>query len=561
MKFSEFVYQRPNVDQLEEKLRNLIESFKKANSFEQARDILNQINQLRNDFSTASAIATIRYCMNTLDDFYKKEKEYFDEASPRMEGVIVELYKALVSSPFKDQLQKEFGNQLFTIAQLQTKTFKPEVLEDLILENKLGTEYSNLVSSAKIPFEGQNLTLPQVAAFMQVADRQVRKKAAEAYFSFFERNEEKTDKIYDQLVEVRTKIAHKLGYENFVQLAYDRLGRSDYNPKMVAKFREAIKKYIVPVVSELREEQRKRLEVDVLKYYDFSVVLKEGNPKPKGEPDEIIQKARQMYEEMSPETGEFFNFMLEDELMDLKSREGKYPGGFCHFIPNYKSPFIFANFNGTQDDVEVLTHEAGHAFQVYRSRNFTVPEYYWPTTESCEIHSMSMEFFAWPWLELFYGQDAEKAKFVHLSSALFFIPYGTLVDEFQHLVYENPSMTPQQRKKLWRSLEKIYMPELDYDGNKFLENGGRWHRQTHIFESPFYYIDYVLAQICAFQFWIKWEENRKKAFEDYLKLCDAGGSKSFMELVKLANLSSPFEEETIKKVAEKVVLWLEKQKI
>ncbi len=561
LEFSQFAYQRPNVDELERKMKDLVKSFKTATNYEQAKDAFESLNQLREDFETAAAIAMIRYCINTKDEFYRKEKQFFDEASPRMEGLRTEFYEVLVNSPFKEKLQNEYGQQLFNLATLYTKTFKPEIMEDLVEENKLCTEYSNLVSSAQIEFKGKRMTLPQLAAFMLSADRATRKQAAEAYFSFFAKNEEKSDQIYDQLVKLRTKIAHKLGYDNFVQLAYYRLGRSDYDAKMVARFRDGIRKYIVPLVSQLRKEQEKRLGVDKLKYYDMGVILREGNPKPKGEYDEIVAKARRMYEEMSNETGEFFNFMLENELMDLKSREGKYPGGFCHFIAKYKSPFIFANFNGTQHDVEVLTHEAGHAFQVYRSRNFTIPEYHWPTTESCEIHSMSMEFFAWPWMEFFYDKEANKAKFVHLCDALYFIPYGTCVDEFQHTVYENPSMSPEERRRLWRDIEKIYMPELDYDGNEFLEKGGRWHRQTHIFESPFYYIDYVLAQFCAFQFWIKWDQDNKKAFADYLNLCDAGGSKSFTELVKLANLQLPFEEETVKKVADKVVSWLNSQKL
>ncbi len=561
VKFSQFVYERPNLEEIERQFTDLIKKFQDATDYEEAREFVKQINQLREDFSTASAICMIRYCMNTKDEFYSKEKDFFDEVSPRIDGLTNEFYKALVNSNYKKELEQEFGSQLFNLATLYTKIFKPEVLNDLVEENKLGTQYSTLVSSAQVEFKGKRLTLPQLGAFMLSSDRQIRKEASEAYFSFFALNEEKNDEIYDKLVKLRTNIAHKLGYENFVQLAYDRLGRSDYDASMVVKFREAIKKYIVPVVSMLRQEQRNRLMVDKLKYYDMATIFREGNPKPKGEHDEIVNKAKKMYEEMSNETREFFNFMLENELMDLKSRDGKYPGGFCHFIAKYKSPFIFANFNGTQGDVEVLTHEAGHAFQVYRSRNFDVPEYHWPTTESCEIHSMSMEFFAWPWLEFFYKEEAEKAKFVHLCEALYFVPYGTCVDEFQHIVYENPSMTPDERKKLWRSLEKIYMPEIDYDGNEFLEKGGRWQRQAHIFESPFYYIDYVLAQFCAFQFWIKWEEDRTSAFNDYLNLCDAGGSKSFTNLVRLANLQSPFEEETVKKIANKVVSWLNSQKV
>lgn len=556
MKFSQFVYRRPNLTEIQDEFKKQIEQLKKAASVQKAKECVQKINEIREDFSTASSICMIRFCMNTKDEFYKKEKDYFDSITPIMEGLVNEFYTALLQSQFRDDLEKEYGKQLFNIAHLAIKTFRPEILEDLIQENKLSTQYAELVSSAQIQFNGKKLTIPQLRAFMISPDRNVRKQAAETLYSFFASNEEKSDKIYDQLVKLRTKIAHKLGYDSFTQLGYDRLSRSDYNPKTVKDLREAIKKHIVPVVVELREKQTNQLNVEKLKYYDLSILLKEGNPRPHGNEDEIVSKAKKMYQEMSSETAEFFNFMLENELLDLKSRDGKYPGGFCNFVPRYKSPFIFANFNGTEHDVEVLTHEAGHAFQVYRSRHFEIPEYHWPTLEACEIHSMSMEFFAWPWMEYFYQEQAEKARLVHLWGALNFIPYGTCVDEFQHYVYENSNITPKERRRAWREIEKTYMPEIDYDNNQFLENGGRWHQQGHIFQDPFYYIDYVLAQICAFQFWIRSFEDKENAFKDYVNLCNVGGSLPFTQLLMVAKLSSPFEEKTIKSVATHVLNWI-----
>lgn len=556
MKFSQFVYKRPDLSQIQNQFKEQVEQLERANSAGKAKECVEKINRIREDFSTAHAICMIRFCMNTKDEFYKKEKDYFDSAGPVMDGLVNDYYRALVDSKFKDELENVYGKQLFSIANLAIKTFKPEILEDLIQENKLSTQYAELVSSAQIQFNGKKLTIPQLRAFALLADRTVRKQASEALYSFFSSNEEKSDEIYDQLVKLRTKIAHKLGYDSFVQLGYDRLTRSDYNPQMVKNLRQAIKEHLVPVVTKLRDKQAEKLGVEKLKYYDLSVILREGNPRPMGNEDEIVLRAKKMYEEMSDETAEFFNFMLENELLDLKSRDGKYPGGFCNFVVNYKSPFIFANFNGTEHDVEVLTHEAGHAFQVYRSRHFDILEYHWPTLEACEIHSMSMEFFAWPWMEYFYGEKAQKAQLVHLWGAMNFIPYGVCVDEFQHYVYETPNATPKERRKLWREIEKTYMPEIDYDGNKFLENGGRWHQQGHIFENPFYYIDYVLAQICAFQFWIRSLTDKENAFRDYVNLCDTGGSLPFTKLLNVAKLSSPFEERTIKFVTEHVFNWI-----
>jgi M3 family oligoendopeptidase len=332
--------------------------------------------------------------------------------------------------------------------------------------------------------------------------------------------------------------------------------RTDYNAEMVANFRKQVLEYIVPVSQQLKKRQTERLGLDELKYYDENFSFKTGNATPKGDPDWIVANGKKMYQELSPETDEFFTFMLDNNLVDLVSKKGKQGGGYCTYFSQYQAPFIFSNFNGTSGDIDVLTHEVGHAFQVYESRNINVPEYAFPTYEACEIHSMSMEFFAWPWMNLFFEEDADKYRFNHLSDSLQFIPYGVSVDEFQHYVYSNPEATPAERKQAWRDIEKKYLPHRNYEGNTYLEQGGFWHKQGHIFASPFYYIDYTLAQLCAFQFWKRSNEDFKSAWNDYLELCQAGGSKSFIKLVELAGLTSPFEDGCISSVIGDIEGWL-----
>jgi M3 family oligoendopeptidase len=556
LEFSEYRYERPNMEEIKTKFATALQKFKQADCIEIQDEAMREMNAIRNDFSTMANICYIRHTVDTNDEFYKQEQDFFDEVEPMMKGLVTDYYNALVNSRFRSELEKKWGKQLFALAETQLKTYSPEIVEDLQLENKLTSEYTKLVASAKIFFEGEERTLAQLQPFAESPDREMRKRASEARVNFFKEHEEKFDDIYDQLVKVRTKIAQKLGFKNFVELGYARLGRTDYNAEMVAKFREQVKEYIVPVAVKLRERQRERIGVDKLKYYDEAFSFKTGNPTPKGDAEWIIENGKKMYKELSPETDEFFRFMTENELMDLVAKKGKAGGGYCTYIENYKAPFIFSNFTGTSGDIDVLTHEAGHAFQVYESRHYEIPEYNWPTLEACEIHSMSMEFFTWPWMELFFKEDTEKYKFNHLSSALLFLPYGVAVDEFQHFVYENPNATPAERKRAWREIEKKYMPTRDYDGNDYLERGGFWQRQSHIYTTAFYYIDYTLAQICAFQFWKRSRENREQAWNDYLTLCQQGGSKSFTELVKVANLISPFEEGCVQSVIGEIESWL-----
>ena len=557
MNFNDYKYERIDIDAVKKQFEELIESFSKADSAEKQCKIMDEIINLRNHIDTMITLVSIRHSINTADDFYDKENDYCDEISPLLYGFTTDFYEALVTSKFRKELEDKYGKFLFDQAECSLKTFNEEVIPQLQEENKLSSKYDKLIASAKIPFDGEERTLSQMAPYTQSKDRNVRKDAAKKVAEFFSAHKNDFDEIYDKLVKVRTEIAHKLGFKNYVELAYARLRRLDYNAQDVAGYRKQVLENIVPLHSELRERQAKRLGIDKLKFYDEPIKFNSGNADPHGDPEWILNHGKTMYRELSKETDEFFTFMTENNLLDLLSKKGKNSGGYCTYIPDYKSPFIFANFNGTAHDVDVLTHEAGHAFQVYESRGYEVPEYLWPSYEACEIHSMSMEFLTWPWMGLYFENDEDKYKFIHLSEALLFIPYGVTVDEFQHWVYENPEATPEERRNKWLETEKKYLPTRDYGEIDELKEGIFWFRQGHIFGTPFYYIDYTLAQVCAFQFWIKSRENREKAWEEYLNLCRLGGSKPFFELMKAANLKNPFNEGTIASVIPKIRKFLD----
>lgn len=557
MKFNDYKYEKINIDETKEKFSSLIKSFSDAENLEEQTKYMDEIIKLRNHIDTMETLVSIRHSIDTTDEFYDKENEYVDEISPILFGFISEFYKALVNSKFRADLEKKYGKFLFDLAENTLKTFNEEIIPDLQEENRLSSKYSKLIASAKIQFDGEEKNLSEMVPYTQSKDRNVRIEASKKVAHFFKENKDEFDKIYDGLVKVRTTIAQKLGYKNYVELGYARLSRLEYDSKMVASYRKQVLENIVPLHTELRQRQAKRLGLNKLKFYDEPIKFNSGNADPHGDPEWILNHGKTMYNELSKETAEFFSFMTEKNLLDLLSKKGKMSGGYCTYIPEYKSPYIFANFNGTSHDVDVLTHEAGHAFQVYQSCGYEIPEYLWPTYEACEIHSMSMEFLTWPWMDLFFENDAEKYKFIHLSEALLFIPYGVTVDEFQHWVYENPNATPDDRRAKWLEIEKKYLPTRDYGEVDDLKEGIFWFRQGHIFNSPFYYIDYTLAQVCAFQFWIKSQENREKAWDEYLALCKLGGSKPFFELMKAANLKNPFDQGTIASVIPKIREFLE----
>ena len=552
MKFKDMPYERVDFTKVETELKELTDAFEKAQSGEEQFAIHERFYALTDRVDTLMTIANILFDVDTSDKFYTEEHEYYDEKGPVYSNLVLEYYKKLYNSPYRAYLETKIGPVAFKNMELAQKSMDEKLIPLMQEENSLTMEYDKLIASAKIEFDGKELNLSLMRPYLTSQDRNVRKAAWEKATAFFVENGEKLDEIYDKLVKNRTAQAREMGYENYLELGYYRMRRNCYNKEDVEVFRRQVKEYLVPFAEKLHDRRRRRLELDKLMYYDENVYFKEGNPAPTGTPEEILASGQRMYRELSPETGEFFDFMQENELFDVLGRKTKRAGGYMTYLPLYHSPFVFANFNGTSGDVDVITHECGHAFQGYLSGKDPIREHSEITMETAEIHSMSMEFFAEKWTELFFGDRAQEYIDMHLEDSAAFIPYGCMVDEFQHIVYENPDMTPAERKAAWSKLEKEYKPHLDYGDNEYLAQGGYWQRQLHIYDSPLYYIDYCLAQTCALQYKVKMDADFKAAWESYLKLCKLSASDFFTAMIKEVGLASPFEDGCLKNIVEKL---------
>ena len=548
IKFSEYPLIVPNAKKMSKKMDALIAKLKECDNANDAAKVINKINAYFEEIDTEASVIYVLYSCNTTNEEYKKAQDTVDELSPLFGKYSTDVEKILVNASYRPDLEKKYGSFLFKKYEASLKTFDEKIMPELIKENKLVSEYDMIFGGAQIEFRGESLNLSQLGKYMQDKNRETRKEAAQAMDSWLKENEEKIAKIYDDLVHVRVEISKKLGFESFTDLAYLRLGRVDYNAEMVEKYRKQIADDVVPVCQKLYKQQMKNLGIKKPQYYDYNLMFASGNPVPAGDTEYLVNQAHKMYADLGPESKEFFDFMIKYELMDLEARKGKAPGGYQTSFSLYKSPFIFSNFNGTQGDVNVLCHEGGHAFQCYLSSGIKVPEYRQPTLESCEIHSMSMEFFAWPYMDGFFGKDAEKYKYSHLADSIEFLPYGATIDEFQHWVYANPEATHEQRCAAFREIEKKYTPHKKYDDTPTLAKGTYWMRQGHVFANPFYYIDYTLAQVVAFQFAIENMKNHEKAWKKYIKLCKCGGKYPFQELLAKNHLRNPFEDGNIRKV-------------
>ena len=552
MKFKDMPYKRVEKEELEKTLTGIMEEFKAASSGEEQFEIHKKYYELMDDVATNMTVANIRHDVDTTDSFYDKEKEYYDEMEPIINNLQISYDKLLYNSPYRDYLVSKIGPVAFKSMELSFKAFDEKLIPLMQEENALTTEYNKLIAGAKIEFDGKVLNLSLLRPYLIHSDRSVRAAAHKKQSEFFAANAEKLDEIYDKLVKNRTAQARELGYENYLELGYYRMNRNCYGKEEVESFRNQIKEYFVPFAEKLHDRRRQRLGLDKLSYIDAAVYFKEGNPAPFGTPDEILAAGQKMYSELSPETKEFYDFMMENELFDVLGRKTKRAGGYMTYMPVYHSPFVFANFNGTSGDVDVITHECGHAFQGYLSGKDPIREHSDITMETAEIHSMSMEFFTQKWMELFFGDRAQDYIEMHLEDSAAFIPYGCMVDEFQHIVYANPDMTPAQRHAAWLELEHVYRPHQDYGDDEFMGKGGFWQKQQHIYNSPFYYIDYSLAQSCALQYKVKMDEDFDAAWASYLKLCRLSASDFFTNMVKEVGLMSPFEPGCIKNIVEKL---------
>ena len=560
MKFSEMPYTRPDYAAAAKELDSLTARLRGAASAQEQVALYKEYETLLSHLSTQATLCSIRHTVDTRDAFYEEENNYNDEQAPLLEEKLQPFRQALLASPYRAELEESLGKLLFQNMELEEKAFSPEIVPLMQEENRMANEYQKLYASAQIPFMGKTVTVAQLGPYKESTDRTTRRAALEAEGSFFDENREQFDELFDKLVKNRTQQAKALGFDSFVELGAIRRMRNCYTPADVASFRDQVVRDLVPLTVKIKERQAKRLGIarEDFTFTDNALSYKDGSATPQGTPEEILAAGKKMYEELSPETRDFIHLMFDNELFDVLAKDGKAPGGYCTSLPDYQCPFIFSNFNGTSGDVDVLTHEAGHAFAAWMNRDRVPMQYTWPTMEACECHSMSMEFFAWPWAEGFFGADAAKFRYSHLAGALTFIPYGTAVDHFQHIAYEKPDLTPAQRHAEWKRLLGIYMPWLRLDGDiPFYGDGESWQQKHHIYSSPFYYIDYCLAQTVSLEFWAMIQQDRQNAWDHYMAYTRQGGTKVFTELLKNAGLESPFEENCLRTVCEAAGNWLD----
>ena len=563
MKFNEMTYTRPDIGALLARCKELAAKAAAAPDGDALVRLYYEQSEAFAEYNTAANLANIHYTCDTRDAYWKAEQDFFDANGPAVTNASVEISRAFLANPHVDALTEKFGTTCVAGMKNAILSMDDRTVELQQQFNALVSRYQQIYGGALVELDGKQLTIPQLGPYKEDLDPAVRRAAYEAEAGYFDAHRTELDELYGQIVQNLNAQARVMGYHDYSELSYVRMNRIGYGPEEIRKFRDQVANDVVPQLQKVMALRAKRTGIARPTFTDLPIMFKDGNPKPIPGYKARMDAARTMYHELSPETAEFIDFMQENELFDVESRPGKMSGGYMTSLPSYKAPFIFANWNDTSGDVDVLTHECGHAFEGYvAERDPAIPaDLECPGMESAEIHSMAMEFLTAPWHHLLFGRDTDKYALLHAEDSFVFLAYGCEVDEFQHIMYQNPDLTPDERNAEWLKLEKKYRPWIDFDNLPFYGRGAGWQRQLHIYECPFYYIDYCLSTMAALQFFLLSLTDHKDAWARYLRLVRRAGTASYTELLETAGLKVPFEEGSIKGIAQQMTDWLETHQV
>ena len=563
MKFNEMTYTRPDIDALLAQCRELAAKAAAAPDGDALVRLYYEQSEAFAEYNTAANLANIHYTCDTRDAYWKAEQDFFDANGPAVTNASVEISRAFLANPHVDALTEKFGTTCVAGMKNAVLSMDDRTVELQQQFNALVSRYQQIYGGALVELDGKQLTIPQLGPYKEDLDPAVRRAAYEAEAGYFDAHRAELDELYGQIVQNLNAQARVMGYHDYSELSYVRMNRIGYGPEEIRKFRDQVANDVVPQLQKVMALRAKRTGIAHPAFTDLPILFRDGNPKPIPGYKARMDAARTMYHELSPETAEFIDFMQDNELFDVESRPGKMSGGYMTSLPSYKAPFIFANWNDTSGDVDVLTHECGHAFEGYvAERDPAIPaDLECPGMESAEIHSMAMEFLTAPWHHLLFGRDTDKYALLHAEDSFVFLAYGCEVDEFQHIMYQNPDLTPDERNAEWLKLEKKYRPWIDFDNLPFYGRGAGWQRQLHIYECPFYYIDYCLSTMAALQFFLLSLTDHKDAWARYLRLVRRAGTASYTELLETAGLKVPFEEGSIKGIAQQMTDWLENHQV
>ncbi len=509
------------------------------------------------DWEELSAVQYEAYSLAYIDmtvdtgnpEYETRYMQIVDELVPVKEQRDFALKRKLLASPAVDELGDEYKVYLRNIRS-EVGLFRDENVPLMQEALKLEQEFNKIVGAQEAEFRDQKYTLPQLLPFLEEQDRDTRKEAWLARWNAKLADADALDDLYDRMYEVRQTMAHNAGYANFRDYKFEEMKRFDYTSQECLEFHEAIAKNITPVVARDWEERKAQLGADELKPWDLDVDA-EGAPPIK--PFETVERLEEgcytIVSKIDEQLAGYFREMIDERLLDLANRPGKAPGGYMDTLPDTQVPFIFMNAVGSKDDVNTLLHEGGHSFHYYLARKLPLYSYHGTTHEFSEVASMSMELLSRPYMSEFYSEE-ELGRLLkdQLRDTLKFFPFMAMIDSFQHWVYTADDHSAAARRKKWTELEKRFRPGIDWTGlEQYREIGWQY---PHVFDVPFYYVEYGIAQLAALRIWLNSLQDERGAIEAYKRALSLGGSRPLPELFDAAGARFGLDDMAVSEIVQ-----------
>ncbi|MEJ9251505.1 M3 family oligoendopeptidase, partial [Bacillus thuringiensis] len=511
---------------------------------EQSKVIWDIEEQLRSHY--------IAFQCNTDDeeikDTFEHDQQFVKPLLKRYQNLLDNKY---LESPFRMELDSNVYGLLDTKIKNAQKLFCEENIELEIQEDKLITEYFEITGGLSGIWDGEEKTITELQSYLQDSNRDTRKKAKTIISEQFLSVEKELQNILNQLIEIRHQKAKNIQLENYRDYMFKKYERFDYSAKDCYELAESIRKYVVPLKDKILLEKKDKLQVDTLRPWDVSAVTPDQKVlKPIANENDLIEKSTHIFNKLDVEFSALLNRMYKHNCLDLTSRKGKAAGGFCEYLPASQLSYIFMNLNYTQDDIVTFIHEMGHSIHNELIKPLKLRQYIEIPAETAELASMTMELFSLNYWDTFYTdkKDLKQAKINFFKDVISYLPIMLIVDQFQHWLYENPSHTSEERNEKYLQLQKHYQSSVIHiDG---YENwiATSWLPVLHIFEVPFYYIEYAIAQLGALQMYKQYKEDPKQALENYKKALSLGSSQSIKEVYDAAGIRFDFSGETIKEL-------------
>lgn len=539
---------------LEPWFKNLLE--REIPTTEKFEQWLRDYNELEAVISEDACWRQIRMTCDTTNKAFEESFNYFFlEIQPKIQPYADQLNKKLVSSPFAGDLDQEKYFTYLRTVKKNIDLFREENIPLQAEMNVLQQQYGQIAGAMTVTVDGKEFTLQQAAKFLEDPSREKRE---EVYRKINERrlqDQDKLDQLYSKLISLRHQVALNAGFKNYRDYKFQEMGRFDYTPEHCFQFHEAVRLHVLPLVDEIFEGQRKKLGLDSLRPWDTEAEAPGVEPlRPFQKGKELLDKTVGCLDELDPFFGNCLRKMESLNHLDLDSRKGKAPGGYNMPLAESGAPFIFMNAAGQMSDVTTMVHEAGHAVHSFLAHPLELNAFKEYPTEMAEVASMAMELFSMDHWHVFFENEAElkRAKRHQLERVITIFPWIATIDKFQHWVYEHPEHTIQERKQEWmRILKEFSASVIDYSGLDAFRSIS-WQRQLHLFEVPFYYIEYGIAQLGAIGLWKQYKENPQLAVRNYINGLSLGGTRTLPQLYAAAGLDFNFSPLRIKELMDMV---------